>query len=127
MITYQTGPSFKTKRAKLASIYMQKPTLTSLFENLNHYKRMMHVSECCCLVSRPFNETVHTVKLSFITRVLIRTVFMHTPVQLPEEAIDLICDFADDNEWKLNVFSPAPFYSEKPEHDMYSTIFGIDV
>ena len=87
----------------------------------------MHVSECCCLVSRPFNETVHTVKLSFITRVLTRTVFMHTPVQFPEETIDLVCDFTDDNEWKFNVFSPAPFYSEKPEHDIYSTIFGIDV
>ena len=127
MITYQTGPSFKTKRAKLASIYMQKPTLTSLFEHLNHYKRMMHFSESCCLVSRPFNETVHTVKLSFITRVLIRTVFMHTPVQLPEASIDLICDFVDDNEWEPNLFSFETFSSEKPEHDMYSTIFGVDV
>ena len=127
MITSQAGPPFKTKRAKLASIFMQKPTLSELFESLNHFKRMLNARASCCYFSRPFNETVHTVQLSFITRVLIRTLFLHTPVQLPEASIDLICDFVDDNEWQPNLFSFETFASEKPEHDMYSTIFGVDV
>lgn len=46
---------------------------------------------------------------------------------VPEASIDLICDFVDDNEWQPNLFSLETFASEKPEHDMYSTIFGVDV
>lgn len=127
MITYQAGPQFKTKRAKLASIFMQKPTLTELFDRLNHLKRMLNARASSCYFSRPFNETVHTVKLSFITRVFIRTVFLNTQVQLPEAAIDLICNFADDNKWEFNLFSFETFATTKPEHEMYSTIFGVDV
>ena len=104
MITSQAGPPFKTKRAKLASIFMQKPTLSELFESLNNFKRMLNARASCCYFSRPFNETVHTVKLSFIIRVLIRTLFLHTQ---NDTSLQEILEFLYQFFFEKNHYSPA--------------------